>query len=207
VIREIAFAIRGLVQAGSRLLQIQPLHGPEVLLFHDQLTRPERPVIYDRVKKYDSAITKASDVAEVDFEAAEFPAPDNHFDLVVLNRELVTLKNVTSVLREVRRVIRPSGYLILTVPNLAAMHNRVLLLAGRQPTTLHIAHGDHVRGFAAPSMTRVLERDMDFRVEQFIGVGIAPVTSALLPRPLRSLGHTVIWVLRKPGGSTRTDCD
>jgi SAM-dependent methyltransferase len=198
VVREIAFLIRGLTPAASRLLQLQPLHGPEVLLFRDQLVRPARPVVYDQADGCDPAVRAETDVEEVDFEAATFPAPDDHFDLAVWNRELVTLKNSTPVLREVRRVVRPGGYLILTVPNLAAMHNRMLLLAGRQPTTLHIANGDHVRGFAATSMTRVLERDLGFRVEQLAGVGIAPVTSARLPRPLRDLGHTVIWVLRKP---------
>ncbi len=155
-------------------------------------------MVYDRADGCDPAVRAETDFEEVDFEAATFPAPDDHFDLAVWNRELVTLKNSAPVLREVRRVIRPGGYLVLTVPNLAAVHNRLLLLAGRQPTTLHIASGDHVRGFAAPSMTRVLERDLGFRVEQLAGVGLAPVTSARLPRPLRDLGHTVIWVLRKP---------
>jgi hypothetical protein len=61
---------------------------------------------------------------------------------------------------------------------------------------LHIAQGDHVRGFAVASMTQVLEHDLGFRVEQLIGVGMAPVSSALLPRPLRDLGHTVVWVLQ-----------
>ena len=146
----------------------------------------------------------ATDLEEVDFEAARLPAPNDHFDLVVWNRELVTLKNVMPALREMRRVVRPGRLpLVLAVPNLAAVHNRLLLLVGRQPTTLHINNGDHVRGFAAHAMTRVLERDLDFRVEQLIGVGIAPITSTLLPRPLRDLGHTVIWVLRKPDGRTQ----
>ena len=49
-------------------------------------------------------------------------------------------------------------------------------------------------------MTHVLERDLGFRVQQHIGVGIAPVISGLLPRPLRDLGHTAIWVLQKSPG-------
>jgi SAM-dependent methyltransferase len=202
VVREIAFVIRGLAPAEARLLQIQPRPGPEVLLFRDQLARPARPVIYDQRDGRDPDVRAATDFEEVEFEAARMPAPDDYFDLVVWNRELVTLKNVMPALREVRRIIRPGGFLVLAVPNLAAAHNRVLLLAGRQPTTLHIINGDHVRGFAAPSMTRVLERDLQFCVEQLIGVGIAPVTGTLLPRPLRDLGHTVIWVLRKLGGRT-----
>ena len=73
--------------------------------------------------------------------------------------------------------------------------------AGRQPTTLHVGNGDHVRGFAAPSMTRLLEHDLGFRIERVVGVGLAPVTGAALPRPLRGLSHTIVWVARKPGAA------
>jgi 2-polyprenyl-3-methyl-5-hydroxy-6-metoxy-1,4-benzoquinol methylase len=205
VVREIALAVRRLAPAGGRILQIQARHSPEILLFLDQIDRSARPVIYDQADERDQNVKVATDLTEVDFDAARLPAPDDHFDLVVWNRELVTLSNAMPVLREVRRVIRPGGVLVLTVPNLAAAHNRLLLLAGRQPTTLHISNGDHVRGFTARSMTRVLNRDLGFQVELFAGVGIAPVTSAPLPRPLRGLGHTVIWVLRKPAGTPSRD--
>jgi SAM-dependent methyltransferase len=144
----------------------------------------------------------------VNIEAAEFPAPDDHFDVVVWNRDLVTMKNILSALRETRRVLRPGGLLIIAVPNLAALHNRLLLLlAGRQPTTLHINNGDHVRGFTIPSMTRFLERDLEFCTLQVVGVGLAPITGAVLPRPLRGLSHTVVWVLRAgaAAGGNHTD--
>jgi SAM-dependent methyltransferase len=201
VVREIAQAIQELNLTGRRLLQIQPPHVQEVLLFLDQLARPARAVVWDCGEdERDPDVRAATDFAKVDLETAQFPAPDGHFDLVVWNRELVTLKNVVPALREVHRVLRPGGFLVLAVPNLAAAHNRLLLLAGRQPTTLHINSGNHLRGFAGPSMTRFLEDDLDFSVEQIVGVGFAPATSALVPRALRDLGHTLIWVLRKKSG-------
>lgn len=204
VAREIAVLIGELEITGGRLLQIQPPEGPEILLFRDQLDQAARPVIYDQADRRDPDLRAATDLEEVDFEAVTLPASDNYFDLVVWNRELVTLKNAMPALREVRRIIRPGGFLVLAIPNLAALHNRLLLLAGRQPTTLHINNGDHVRGFAAPALSDVLEHDLKFRIEHQVGVGIAPVTSVLLPRPLRDLGHTAIWVLRKPGEQNRS---
>ena len=81
VTREIALLIRWLARAGGRLLQIQPLQGPEVLLFRDQLVGPARPVIYDQVDRRDPDSKVATDLTEVDLEAASLPASDDHFDL------------------------------------------------------------------------------------------------------------------------------
>jgi SAM-dependent methyltransferase len=204
VVREIASEIRRLALSDCRLLQIQAGYGQQTLLFSDQLVRPQRPVIYDLQDGRDPEARAGTDFATVDCDAAAFPAPDNHFDVVVWNRDLVTVKSAGQALREARRVLRPGGVMIVAVPNLAALHNRLLLLAGFQPTTLHIYHGDHVRGFASLSMTRVLERDLGFSVKRIVGVGLAPVSSAAQPRWLRALSHTVIWVMRKPGDVSRT---
>jgi len=199
VVREIACVIRGLALSGSRLLQVQAQHGQQTLLLRDQLVRPERPVIYDQEDVRGPEARAETSMSEVDLEAAEFPAPSGHFHVVVWNRDLVTVKNVGPAFQEVYRVLQPGGFLIVAVPNLAALHNRLLLLAGRQPTTLHVSNGDHIRGFAAPSMTRFLRHDLGFRIERVMGVGLAPVTAAALPRPLRGLSHTIVWVARKPG--------
>jgi SAM-dependent methyltransferase len=201
VVREIAGGIRSLNLTDCRLLQIQAQRGQQTLLFRDQLVRPRRPVIYDFQDMRDPEATAETDFAAVDFESEAFPASDNGFDLVIWNRDLVIVKNAGQALHEARRVLRPGGVMIVALPNLAALHNRFLLLAGFQPTTLHIYNGDHVRGFASLSMTRVLKRDLGFSVQRMVGVGLAPVSSAVQPRWLLPVSHTVIWMLRKePGG-------
>jgi SAM-dependent methyltransferase len=203
VVREIASDIRSLDLTDCRLLQIQPPSGQQTLLFRDQLVRPRRPVIYDGQDTRDPEATAETDFAAVDFEAGAFPAPDNDFDLVIWNRELVTVKNAGPALHEARRVLRPGGVMIVALPNLAALHNRLLLLAGFQPTTLHIYDGDHVRGFASLSMTKVLKRALGFSVQRMAGVGLAPVSSAVQPRWLIPLSHTVVWILRREPGAAR----
>lgn len=198
VIGEIARMIKALAPDCSRLLQIQPGLGRQTLLFRDQLAVPSRPVIYAGEDTRDPAVSAATDFRQIDVEAAAFPAADGDFDLVIWSREPVTVKNLGPALREARRVLRPGGVLVVAVPNLAALHNRFLLLAGRQPTTLHVGNGDHVRGFVIRSMTGLLTRDLDLELLRVSGVGLAPVSAAVLPAPLRGISHTVVWALRKP---------
>jgi Methyltransferase domain len=199
VVREIAYECRRLESRDRRMLHLQAAQGQQTLLFRDQLIRPERPVIYDFRDARDAEASAETDFAAVDFEVAAFPGRDDDFDLVIWNRDLVTLKNFMSAFWEARRVLRPGGFMIVTVPNLAALHNRLLLLAGFQPTTLHTNNGDHVRGFASPAMTRLVQRDLGFRIERITGVGLAPVSGAVQPRLLRTVSHTIVWVLRQPG--------
>jgi SAM-dependent methyltransferase len=200
VVIEIAHIIKTLAPDKVRLLQIQPGPGRQTVVFRDQLAAPVRPTIYDDEDKRDPAVSSETDFHLVDIEAAEFPAADGDFDLVIWNRDLVTVKNLESALREAGRVLRPGGVLVVAVPNLGALHNRVLLMAGRQPTTLHFGHGDHIRGFTIGSMTGFLTRDLEFEVLRITGVGLAPVTAAVMPYPLRGLSHTVVWALQKRTG-------
>ena len=203
VVSEIARMITALAADKSRLLQIQPGPGRQTLLFRDQLAAPRRPVIYAGEDNRDPAVRPETDFRQVDVESAAFPAADGDFDLVIWNRDLVTVKNLDAALREARRVLAPGGVLVAAVPNLAALHNRLLLLTGRQPTTLHIGNGDHIRGFAIRSMTEFLTRGLDFELLRVTGVGLAPVTAAVLPGPLRGISHSVVWALRKPIGDDR----
>ena len=73
-------------------------------------------------------------VSVMDLEHDRFPWPDRSMDVVVCNQVFEHLKNLWLPMSEIARVLRADGHLLFSVPNLASLHNRVLLALGRQPT-------------------------------------------------------------------------
>ncbi len=63
--------------------------------------------------------------------------------------------------------------MVISVPNLAAFHNRLLLLAGRQPATIRIM-GPHIRGYTCDAFTRFLLHKGLFTCERIVPVGMYP---------------------------------
>jgi 2-polyprenyl-3-methyl-5-hydroxy-6-metoxy-1,4-benzoquinol methylase len=75
----------------------------------------------------------------VDLETERFPAESGAFDVTVMNQVLEHLKNIFLPLTEICHVLKVGGHLAVSVPNICALHNLVLLMAGRQPTTTELA--------------------------------------------------------------------
>jgi SAM-dependent methyltransferase len=138
-------------------------------------------------------------VSELDLERAAWPYADATFDVVVCNQVLEHLKNIWLPLHEMARVTAAGGTLAVSVPNLASAHNRLLLLLGRQPTSIRIV-GPHVRGYALHDFINLLERDGLWRVRRVVGVGFPPIPvniAAPLARWWPSASHTpVLWCER-----------
>lgn len=142
------------------------------------------------------------EVARVDLEADMFPWADASMDVVVCNQVLEHLKNIWRPLAEMHRVLRPGGHALVSVPNLASLHNRLLLAAGRQPTSIR-TFGPHVRGYAFGEFRSLLERDGAFRVVRALGVGFHPVPSpwgAPLARLWPGAAHSILFVVRREAG-------
>jgi len=105
---------------------------------------------------------------KANLEAEKIDFADETFDLVIANQVFEHLKSWVFVLSEIARVLKPGGYLIIGVPNLASLHNRIMLLFGKQPTCIHTA-GMHVRGFTYPGLATVVEFNHVFKIRDCQG--------------------------------------
>jgi SAM-dependent methyltransferase len=109
----------------------------------------------------------------LDVEHDRLPFEDGCFDIVIANQIVEHVKEIFWVFAEISRVLRPGGLLVVGVPNLASLHNRLLLLGGEQPSTIEPL-GPHVRGFTAPALRRLVEADGYFKVMQVKGANFYP---------------------------------
>ena len=142
------------------------------------------------------------EVARVDLEAQRFPWPDESVDVVICNQVLEHLKNIWLPMSEMHRVLRPGGHAVLSVPNLASLHNRILLGFGRQPTSIRV-FGPHVRGYTWSEFRLFVERGGAYSTRIAATAGFYPVPSpwsAPLSAIWKGAGHTIVILARKEGG-------
>lgn len=139
------------------------------------------------------------EVARVDLETGRLPWEDESVDVVLCNQVLEHLKNVWLPMSEMHRVLRRGGHAVLSVPNLASLHNRALLALGRQPTSIRV-FGPHVRGYAFGEFREFVAHGGAYEVERAASAGFYPLPaawSAPLTRLWPAAGHTTIVLARK----------
>lgn len=147
----------------------------------------------------ESARSRGIDVSELDLERGRLPHGSGTIDLVICNQVFEHLKNVFGVLGEIHRVLVVGGSFIVSMPNLASLHNRVLLALGAQPTSIRIL-GPHVRGFSYLHTKRFLTLNDLFEVTSERGCGFYPFSIGMgrwLARAFKSGAHTMVFHLTK----------
>lgn len=70
---------------------------------------------------------------EIDVSSERLPFQDEYFDIIYMGDVIEHLTNPDFVIKEVARVTKTNGFLVLSTPNLASWINRLLLLLGMQP--------------------------------------------------------------------------
>jgi methionine biosynthesis protein MetW len=97
----------------------------------------------------------------VDLNAGMLPFPDNYFDTVTMLAVLEHVFDPYSIIREIRRVLRRGGTLIIDVPNVAAVTNRARIFLGRIPITSHDPgwDGGHLHYFTKHALDHFLNSE------------------------------------------------
>lgn len=114
-------------------------------------------------------------VCALDLENDPMPFEDQSMDLIIANQILEHVKEVFWIFHEISRILKPGGHFVLGVPNLASLHNRLLLGVGRQPTIIK-NNSAHVRGWTKHDMLRFVDSCFPggYRLDGFGGGNFYP---------------------------------
>jgi SAM-dependent methyltransferase len=125
----------------NEIRKINIPHGSPVLdigcyppYLFDILSKPPFSFrVYGIASKHEKM--KRGNIAILNIEEERFPFKDNSFDLILFSEVMEHLLGSPSVyLSEIKRVLKPRGFLVLTTPNASHLKNRTKILLGRSPS-------------------------------------------------------------------------
>ncbi len=98
-------------------------------------------------------------VADLDNESAESLLKDEQFDVVTFGDVLEHLKDPWSLLESIKKNLKPEGYVIASIPNIAHGAVRLALLEGRfDYANLGILDDTHLRFFTRESVFQLFRK-------------------------------------------------
>ena len=146
------------------------------------------------------AIEKGVACSTVNVDESPLPFEDNSIDAIYAGEILEHLYDPDRLLDEIYRVLHPSGFAIIDVPNLGWWVDRLSLLLGHQPISAEPSlrfgsagrlflssapgGGGHLRIWTLAACKQLL-RLHGFRIRRVLGAGGGKRFSADLPLPLR----------------------
>jgi SAM-dependent methyltransferase len=195
------------VQSGSepddfRILDIGCGHGTDLLNIRNSilslpgLSEEPRLKLYG-IENYPPYISECAlagiKIYSIDIEHDSIPADDTPFDLIISNQVLEHTKEIFWIMSEAADSLKSGGKFIIGVPNLASLHNRLLLLFGIQPTSIQ-TYSAHVRGFTYKDFKFFAEKGDFFRLKRIAGSNFYPFPE-WISRPLSFLLPTFSWAI------------
>ncbi len=153
----------------------------------------------------------ADEIVHADIEHDALPLEDESVDVFIANQVLEHTKEIFWILHEVSRCLKIGGHLIIGVPNLASLHNRLLLMVGRHPTQVQLASA-HVRAFSRHDLLRFFDlcHPGGYRLREWSGSQFYPFpgpSARLLARLAPGLAYSLFVHLEKQGPYDRQFVD
>lgn len=108
-------------------------------------------------------------VREADLDGG-IPSMDEEFDVIVASQLIEHLRRPKVLINEIYRCLKPTGYAIISTPNLASWHNVLFLALGLQPPGLSV-NWDHRFLLTTKGLLDMLG---GFKIEKVTGIGFYP---------------------------------
>ena len=137
----------------------------------------------------------------------ELPLNDNSVDIVLAGELIEHQTRPKDFLRRIMKALKKGGVLIITVPNIACIKERIKLLFGKIPT--NAAQADHtyewtekdghVCDYNLESITKIL-KETGYKVEKIRTNGVFFHSKTILPEFLTPItfGEQIIVKAKKP---------
>ncbi|AEF97063.1 class I SAM-dependent methyltransferase [Methanotorris igneus] len=106
------------------------------------------------------------DVIKGDVETINLNYPDEYFDVIVFGDILEHLKNPQTVLIKLRRYLKKDGYIVCSIPNIAHITVRLMLLMGKwEYEDVGLLDRTHLRFFTKKTAIKLAE-NAGFKIEE-----------------------------------------
>jgi ubiquinone/menaquinone biosynthesis C-methylase UbiE len=162
------------VPESNCLLDIGCAEGRKTMQYADMLSIPLAKVYGIETKpKYVKLAQEHFKIININLENNPFPFQDQEIDVAICNQVLEHLKNIYLPLSEMDRVLKVGGYLIIGIPNLAALLNRFLIIFGKQPMC-NVIVGPHIRCFTHKGFLEFIRQNTNFELQSISASTLFP---------------------------------
>jgi ubiquinone/menaquinone biosynthesis C-methylase UbiE len=188
IIEEFASSVQGI----SRCLDVGAGSGADLDIVRRRHPNAELHAVESWGPNVTTLEAKGVKVTKLNFEESLLPYPDNYFDLIVSNQVIEHTKEIFWTMHEITRVLKVGGHFLIGIPNLGSLHNRLLLLAGLQPTCIQNSSA-HIRGFTASDLQKFINIFPEgYLLRKRRGSNFYPFPP-MLARPLANFFPQLAW--------------
>lgn len=122
----------------ARLLDLGCNDGSLTLRLADAVGTPRISGVEVVAGQAASARARGIHVVEADLNQ-RLPLADASFDVVHSNQVIEHLHDTDRFASEIKRILAPGGYAVISTNNLGSLHNIISLLLGQQPPCAHVS--------------------------------------------------------------------
>jgi len=202
--------ISAMVPITGNLLEIGALDGATVR-YYKQHFKGKTFGVDISIEVLKNAGNIIDEVKTCDLNVDALPWEDNFFDVVICSEIIEHIFDTDRLLEQIRRILKPSGTLIISTPNLASFFNRIFILFGLQPVGTEVScrntrYGNsfrqklrpagHIRNFTYAAFIDIL-RTNGFKIERTTSIpmsehGVAAVIETVTSGIYTAFGSVII---------------